>query len=285
MTYRPIVDFLKNVRETERTESQLSDIRLAMESARKNAVEVNDQAKAKETWAYRQILEIQRLYLKAYSQLKEYEFYRAWCTLEQCELAINQLCPHYEIEDNDEFSICFIQIHVEKYQSIFPYKIFMSPEILEKEKKCNICGQTVSIRNPCGHEVGEIYNGEMCIRVVTDCEFLGLAIVESPLQKYSVGFLVDPETGKSKDHYNYAVVKYLIDRLISPFDAWTPHHTKVRHPHSKFLGIGRNSKCPCGSGKKYKKCCLTEVGVLMPHIEFDFAVAPPEHLQNVEYSY
>ncbi|WP_426807395.1 SEC-C metal-binding domain-containing protein [Streptococcus anginosus] len=20
--------------------------------------------------------------------------------------------------------------------------------------------------------------------------------------------------------------------------------------------IGRNEKCPCGSGKKYKKCCL-----------------------------
>lgn len=22
--------------------------------------------------------------------------------------------------------------------------------------------------------------------------------------------------------------------------------------------IGRNEKCPCGSGKKYKKCCLTK---------------------------
>jgi hypothetical protein len=21
--------------------------------------------------------------------------------------------------------------------------------------------------------------------------------------------------------------------------------------------IGRNDKCPCGSGKKYKKCCMT----------------------------
>ena len=25
---------------------------------------------------------------------------------------------------------------------------------------------------------------------------------------------------------------------------------------NKTKGIGRNSKCPCGSGKKYKKCCL-----------------------------
>jgi hypothetical protein len=27
-------------------------------------------------------------------------------------------------------------------------------------------------------------------------------------------------------------------------------------PHSKKKKIGRNDPCPCGSGKKYKKCCL-----------------------------
>ena len=26
------------------------------------------------------------------------------------------------------------------------------------------------------------------------------------------------------------------------------------------LDIGRNSKCPCDSGKKYKKCCINEAG-------------------------
>ena len=30
------------------------------------------------------------------------------------------------------------------------------------------------------------------------------------------------------------------------------HTVKVRE-HAK---IGRNDKCPCGSGKKYKNCCL-----------------------------
>ena len=27
-------------------------------------------------------------------------------------------------------------------------------------------------------------------------------------------------------------------------------------PEEKFKGTGRNEICPCGSGKKYKKCCL-----------------------------
>jgi hypothetical protein len=30
----------------------------------------------------------------------------------------------------------------------------------------------------------------------------------------------------------------------------------------RMAKIGRNARCPCGSGKKYKKCCLTAAGTL-----------------------
>jgi len=30
----------------------------------------------------------------------------------------------------------------------------------------------------------------------------------------------------------------------------------LRPPQAQSLKIGRNEPCPCGSGKKYKKCCL-----------------------------
>ncbi len=32
----------------------------------------------------------------------------------------------------------------------------------------------------------------------------------------------------------------------------------VRNP---FKGVGRNDACPCGSGKKFKKCCLNRPSV------------------------
>ena len=42
-------------------------------------------------------------------------------------------------------------------------------------------------------------------------------------------------------------------------------HIDYKPPKYKFLGyhqpkpkIGRNQPCPCGSGKKYKKCCGKE---------------------------
>jgi uncharacterized protein YecA (UPF0149 family) len=38
-------------------------------------------------------------------------------------------------------------------------------------------------------------------------------------------------------------------RIAKGFPKLIPY----RRPYDK---IGRNEKCPCGSGKKYKKCCL-----------------------------
>ena len=32
----------------------------------------------------------------------------------------------------------------------------------------------------------------------------------------------------------------------------------IRFPLNKKIKVGRNEPCPCGSGKKYKKCCLNK---------------------------
>ena len=52
--------------------------------------------------------------------------------------------------------------------------------------------------------------------------------------------------------------------------AWTAesYGQPVKNP---FKDIGRNDPCPCGSGKKYKKCCLNAAG----------ASAPPVHLPGL----
>ncbi len=41
-----------------------------------------------------------------------------------------------------------------------------------------------------------------------------------------------------------------IERLVDSLDSFgAPHRDPLRH-------VGRNDPCPCGSGKKFKKCCL-----------------------------
>jgi uncharacterized protein YecA (UPF0149 family) len=59
------------------------------------------------------------------------------------------------------------------------------------------------------------------------------------------------------DGYPTAVVFGPVD---IPTETWLPGHrptaevmtTPVKRPEPK---VGRNGPCPCGSGKKYKKCC------------------------------
>ncbi len=249
-----------------------------------SAVREGNQALAKQMWCFEQIVEVQVNFLAVHELLRNGEYYEGWCKLEQIELVLLRLYPHFNAT-TDQYWIGFIAKKIPMLQSLFPYRMFTSPEILEIEKKCNICGEKISIRNPCGHRVGEIYDGKYCCRIVTKCEFIAVAMVTDPVQKYSVVFPVDPKTGKSHDRYNYSTVEYLIKRWPTPFHDWTVEWTKALHPKKLFGQIGRNDKCPCDSGVKYKKCCMHREGILRPHCQFTFNYSIPEELQVIELSY
>jgi hypothetical protein len=40
-----------------------------------------------------------------------------------------------------------------------------------------------------------------------------------------------------------------------PLDGLAMSPTATKRPAKKYAGTGRNERCPCGSGKKYKVCC------------------------------
>ena len=42
--------------------------------------------------------------------------------------------------------------------------------------------------------------------------------------------------------------------------------------HNPFRNVGRNDPCPCGSGKKFKKCCLGK-----PDAELQAVASPDDH--------
>jgi hypothetical protein len=251
-----------------------------------NVVKAGNQEFAKELWCYGEILDIQTKYLKAFNQMKNGAFYEGWCTLERVEIGVNSLEKHFDITaKNDGYKILFIKTQTERFQSLFPYKYFISPGVLHIEKRCSICNTALSLRNHCGHIPGEIYDGEMCVREITQAEMLELSLVTKPVQKYSVMFLSNQDDSNQGDGYDYGLVEYVIRGLREPFHGWEAHRTQRRHPHSKFKKVGRNDMCPCESGKKYKLCCLREEGVLCPHVDIIFELAPPKDLPKIEYTY
>ncbi len=54
-----------------------------------------------------------------------------------------------------------------------------------------------------------------------------------------------------------AAREYLPDAVQHIYDYWhPPQSVYARTYSSKTKKTGRNAPCPCGSGRKYKKCCL-----------------------------
>ena len=262
--------------------SRDSSIASALASLKQYAITQSDQALAKELWCFERILAIQDNYTSAFDHLKSKDHYDVWCEFERTEIELHFLSKHFK-EENGEYHTDFIEKHIKQYQSLFPYRIFGSSEELHIEKVCSICNTIISIRNSCGHELGEIYDGEMCGHEITKAKLLGMAVVEDPGHRYSVLFPIDSATGEKRDHYNYSILNFLVERLLSPFHGWEFKLTKQRHPHSRYKHVGRNAPCPCESSKKYRKCCGRQSGVLRPHYDFIFSVLPPSEMMKLEY--
>jgi hypothetical protein len=112
------------------------------------------------------------------------------------------------------------------------------------------------LRSHCGHKVGDIYGGEMCIRIVTKADLMGIALVENPVNKYTVLFTVDSKTNEQVDHYNYDIVDYLMSLVTKAFEPWDLLVKHILIPHDDYNNIGREQHCRCGSAEKYKDCCL-----------------------------
>lgn len=229
------------------------------------AISDGNEPLAKDLWCMQQVAKIHLEFLLAFAQMKAEEFYQAWCTLERVEIELSFLERHFDISQ-ETFRLVFVKQQTEHFQSLFPYHIFFSPEMIIREKRCTICNSVLTLRSSCGHVTGEIYGGEMRGVRVTGGEFIGMALVKNPVQKYSVAFV----NGKDEDNYDYFMVNNVVTRLKSAFDSWEPKWEKRLYPHSAFKGVGRNCLCPCKSGLKYKKCCLQKEGVLIDHCHVIF---------------
>lgn len=237
------------------------------------ALKRNDETRAKEIWCLENILDAQDHFLNSYLLCKKGEFYKGWCELEQSEISIASVRKHVNFSNNN-YHLEMIDYHIPKFQALFPYKVFFSPEFVGRTR-CSICKEIIGPRKKCIHKRGEIYRGEICTGQLEQLEFLGLAMVENPVQKYSVAFI------DGKDDFNYSLVQYYIECTESPFDAWGFTKTTKFFPHSHFTMISPEQKCPCDSKNTYQECCLQKDGVTMPHFQFHFTkVSQAAGLEN-----
>lgn len=64
------------------------------------------------------------------------------------------------------------------------------------------------------------------------------------------------ETEKKEGAAKFEKPLETLETIQKVYDEDTKSSSKFTKGKRKEKKIGRNDPCPCGSGKKYKKCCL-----------------------------
>lgn len=234
------------------------------------AAKQNDNDLANEGWIYESSLWCIRSYIKVFNLLRAGRYYDAWCLLEQIEIRFATLFRNNEWIDLEETGLRRISQMVGQWQSLYPYKLFLSPGFVCKKKVCSICGEQITLRKRCLHRKGYLYNGQMCAHSLQDMSVKEISIVTYPVQKYSV---LSPET------QNYKQLKYVIDRVAKPFDFWESELTKKAYPRHRFNLTSPEDDCPCQSGREFRICCYDKDEVVLPHLSIGFEKPIPKHLE------
>jgi hypothetical protein len=98
----------------------------------------------------------------------------------------------------------------------------------------------------------------LCHQLSTDAQ----PEIEEYMNNDPVSFMIEPEEtayGFYKtmgiDHHKLSVWKQIADEKDSGFNAEMENDRHISVVAPNQTKVGRNDPCPCGSGKKYKKCC------------------------------
>lgn len=252
-----------------------------IDALRSVAVTKGNQTEATDCWKAETIASIQRIFSETFDMLRAGTFYDAWCHLEQCEIALLGLQRHHVSDESDLHRIRYINQTVSQWQSLYPYKMFFSPEFLKRKVVCGICGSVVLPRNNCGHKKHNVYDGRLCIHRVEKAELLSISLVRNPVQKYSVGFLTD-DKGQKIDHYDYGNVRFVADRVVSPWHGWRAIDMTRAITAEEVAHVNPSAPCPCCSGEEFGKCCTGKKRLVVPHLQIVFHVAPPPDFAELE---
>ncbi|HDU4042401.1 TPA: hypothetical protein RFN24_002016 [Klebsiella aerogenes] len=242
-----------------------------------NAIKYGDEEKANECWRVLKAFDLNVLYIRAFNNIKNKKYRDAWNELEQCEI-------NYEFlnENSTETFLIntrskFIIDKVLKWQSLYPYCLFISPGFKVGYYTCSICDHRVRPRSRCGHKKGKIYNGELCLHIAHDMEFLEVSIVSTPAQKYSV--MHDDAT------LDFTLIQYISNILENAFEEWDLNRTTMRFPKERFENVRNEDDCPCKSGREFHSCCSDKKEIEIPHIDFILSKAIPSDKEEISFPY
>ena len=97
--------------------------------------------------------------------------------------------------------------------------------------------------------------------IVTKADLIAASLVEHPADKRCVVIYEDNSDA-------FKAIRTFTSGVKFPMQLFELEDTVRKIGVSELHSVGRNDTCPCGSGKKYKKCCLPNGFIEKPYTEF-----------------
>lgn len=212
-------------------------------------------------------------FLSAYADLwnnvLSQKFSSSWASLQDA-LDLLRLLKRFSQIDIEFFETQLIEL-----EKIYPYNAFFSIGVTVERFDCNICGVDIDTEE-CPHMRGHLYGGVMAHAIARKIvEVDHVAMVAHPEDKRCV--VQYDDTGEQ-----FKLVRYLSELIASGklqvSDFGLLKFSKRRRPNPEYRKIGRNEACFCGSGKKFKKCCVSMEYVEGDHVDI---IAQPRRIEDV----
>ena len=184
--------------------------------------------------------------------LSKKEFKQSWDKLQDCLDTIKHIGKFAD----DRLEIDDLYCLLSQYESLYPYTLFGSSEYVISKSHCSICGKSMQSLS-CPHIRGNLYWGEPAIEVIDEIATLrAISIVEHPEDKRCILWAADDTRTEEEKFKKLSLFLEMQMPFLQQFTMTSRIELRTKEG---LPSVGRNQKCPCGSGKKFKQCCGKDV--------------------------
>lgn len=220
------------------------------DSIKNNAIEEKNEKMANSQLVFKNYFLIFCHIASFFKLLQERQYKSSWNVLQDCLDDLKFVGKYLDIDSRKE--IPDIYYLLECYEKLYPYKFFISSEFIISKSHCSICGKSMQSLS-CPHIKGNLYWGEIAVEVIDEIkEFQAACLVSHPEDKRCIIELSDDNRTESE---KFSKLEQFIELKLPFLQQFTITSKIETRQRTDIIKVGRNELCPCGSGKKFKKCC------------------------------
>jgi len=198
-----------------------------------------------------------------WKKLVEQEFGSSWSSLQDA-ISNYRTVKKFSYENDESEFLLFFENQLLNLEKLYPYNVFFSIGAIVEYYECSICGLDID-SDECPHFKGELYNGVMAVAIAKNLSQMDhVSMVKHPADKRCVVLYED-----NGEQFN--LIRYLSDLLrekkLFPFDFDKPKFSEKTIQNPDYVKLKRNQECFCGSGKKFKNCCIDKKMINSRHVD------------------